>query len=147
MPKVSIIIPTYNGEKYIKESIESVLNQTYNDWELIIVNDSSTDNTLSILKDYEQKDGRIKVITNKTNLKLPASLNVGFSYASGEYYTWTSDDNMYKSDAIEKMVNYLDSNQSCDLVSFNFDFITEDGVFIKQYKKNTAKRCMLQLII
>ena len=105
MPKVSIVLPTYNGSAFITEAIDSILNQTFSDFELIIVNDCSTDNTFQLCKDYAQKDKRIKLISNSTNLKLPASLNVGFSYATGEYFTWTSDDNYYKDNAIEKMVN------------------------------------------
>ena len=90
--KVSIILPTYNGKKYIRDSIESIINQTYTNWELIIVNDCSTDDTQKIIEEYQQKDKRIIVINNEKNLKLPASLNRGFEEASGEYYTWTSDD-------------------------------------------------------
>ena len=142
MKKVSIVLPTYNGEKFIRDSIGSILNQTYQNWELIIVNDCSNDNTLNIINDYVQKDGRIKVISNEQNLKLPASLNVGFSQAQGEYYTWTSDDNIYKPTAIEAMTKYLDNNADCDLVSFNFDFVDEDLSFKNEFYKN---RTTLQL--
>ena len=145
MKKVSIILPTYNGESFIKESISSILNQTYPYWELIIVNDCSSDNTLNIANKYAQKDSRIKVISNEKNLKLPASLNVGFHHATGDYYTWTSDDNMYKPTAIEKMVKYLDENSDCDLVSFNFDFITEDNCFENQFTDLVPDRNTLQL--
>ena len=65
--RISIVLPTYNGEKVIKKSIESVLSQTYVNWELIIVNDCSTDNTLNVIESYEQSDPRIQVINNNTN--------------------------------------------------------------------------------
>lgn len=126
---VSIVLPTYNGEKFIRESIESIINQTYKNWELIIVNDCSTDSTLQIIEEYAQLDNRIKFITNDVNSKLPQSLNNGFKLAKGEYYTWTSDDNKYKPRAIEEMVIFLDSNIDVDLVTFNFNFINEDGHF------------------
>ena len=142
---VSIILPTYNGEKFLKDSIESILKQTYTNWELIIVNDCSTDNTLKIIEEYAQKDARIKYISNKVNSKLPQSLNNGFKLAKGEYYTWTSDDNMYKPNAIKKMVEYLNENPTCDLVSFNFDFITEDCQFEKKLTDYFPTRNMLQL--
>lgn len=132
MPKVSIVLPSYNGSSFIKDSIQSILNQTYHDFELIIVNDCSTDDTLEICNEYAKKDNRIKIISNSQNLKLPASLNVGFSQAKGEYLTWTSDDNIYKENAIEKMVKALDSNPNTDLVSFDYDFIKEDGSFDKR---------------
>ena len=107
MPKVSIVLPTYNGEKYIKESIESILSQTLTDWELIIVNDCSKDTTASIISEYASEDDRIKIITNEQNQKLPESLNIGFRQACGEYLTWTSDDNMYKPQALKTMRNVL----------------------------------------
>lgn len=146
MKKVSIILPTYNGEQFLRDSIESVLKQSYTNWELIIINDCSTDNTLNIANEYAKMDNRIKVISNEHNSKLPASLNVGFRNATGEYYTWTSDDNMYKPKAIQKMVEYLDENPNCDLVSFNFDFITEDCLFENQFTDLVPNRDMLQLI-
>lgn len=110
MSKVSIILPVYNGEKYLGESLNSILKQTYTDWELIIVNDCSTDTSVDIIYDYMKRDQRIKLISNEVNKKLPASLNIGFSSATGEYLTWTSDDNIYLESAIEKMVNYLDNH-------------------------------------
>ena len=104
MPKVSIVLPTYNGEKFIRESIDSILYQTFTDWELIIVNDCSTDGTPNIVNRYAASDSRIRVIHNKENQKLPESLNIGFREARGEYLTWTSDDNMYLPSALEKMI-------------------------------------------
>ena len=145
MKLVSIILPTYNGAKFIKESIESVINQTYTNWELIIVNDCSTDDTTKIIEEYTQKDSRIKVITNKENKKLPASLNIGFEHASGDYYTWTSDDNAYKKDAIKYMSEFLDNNQEIDLISCNADFVDENGVFINEFTTLVKHRCPLQL--
>ena len=101
MKKVSIILPTFNGEKYIEESINSILHQTYKNWELIIVNDASNDNTQDIINKFAEQSFKITVIQNDKNLKLPASLNIGFKKATGEYFTWTSDDNIYKENAID----------------------------------------------
>lgn len=108
--KISVVLPVYNGEKYLRGAIESIINQTYVNWELIIVNDCSADNSLKIAQEYAQKDGRIKIISNKVNKKLPASLNVGFANATGDYYTWTSDDNEYYPEAFEKMEMFLSRN-------------------------------------
>lgn len=130
MPKVSIVLPTYNGEKYIKESIESILSQTLTDWELIIVNDCSKDTTASIISEYASEDDRIKIITNEQNQKLPESLNIGFRQACGEYLIWTSDDNMYKPQALKTMADYLDSNQECPMVCTAMDVIDADGVYL-----------------
>lgn len=116
MAVVSIVMPVYNGEKYLKQSITSVINQTFKDWNLIIVDDCSTDSSPKIMNEYAKSDNRIQVIHNKVNSKIPASLNNGFEKASGRYYTWTSDDNIYEHDAIEKMVNYLDEHIDIGLV-------------------------------
>lgn len=146
MKLVSIILPTYNGANYIKDALDSILKQTYTNWEVIIVDDCSTDNTLEIIQEYAQKDNRIKIITNNTNKKLPASLNIGFEAAHGEYFTWTSDDNMYKENAIEYMADFLDKNTDVDLVSCNFDFINEDGSYNNTFTNLVKNRCPLQLV-
>lgn len=111
MPKVSIVLPCYNGAALLGQAIESCINQTFNDWELIIVNDCSTDNTLEVANAYAQKDERISVYTNETNSKLPATLNNGFRRATGEYWTWTSDDNLLHPEMLETFVAYLDEHQ------------------------------------
>ena len=103
MCMISIVMPVYNGEKFLKQSIESVIGQSYKDWELILVNDCSTDRSLEIMQCYAESDNRIKIINNEINKKLPKSLNVGFAQACGKYYTWTSDDNMFHKDAIREM--------------------------------------------
>ncbi len=133
---VSIVLPTYNGEKYIRYSIESVLNQTYKNWELIIVNDFSNDNTFSIINEYAKTDERIKIINNNINKKLPASLNIGFTHATGDYYTWTSDDNLYKEEAIEKMVNSL-CEKNIDIVYCDFYCLNSSGENTGQMNLNS----------
>lgn len=115
-PLVSIVLPTYNGEEYISKAIQSIINQTYTNWELIIVNDCSVDSTPEIINNFSKQDSRIKIINNDKNMKLPASLNRGFEKASGEYYTWTSDDNEYYPNAIAKMVSFLNNNSDFGMV-------------------------------
>jgi glycosyltransferase involved in cell wall biosynthesis len=134
MPKISIVLPTYNGAKFLARSIESVQKQTESDWELIIVNDCSTDNTLDVAKHYAQQDKRISVITNKQNKKLPSSLNIGFEQAKGPYLTWTSDDNYYLPNALEKMTEVLDKDSGVSFVYSDLDYINEEGSFIKHGK-------------
>ena len=103
--KVSIVLPTYNGAKYIRKSIDSCLEQTHSNIELIIVDDASTDETPQIINSYSDK--RIRYIRHPRNLKLPRALNTGFKHTTGEYLTWTSDDNFYDVNAIEIMVKCL----------------------------------------
>lgn len=127
---VSIVLPVYNGQKYISGAIDSILQQSYKNIELIIVNDCSTDSTLEILKEYEKKDARIRIVNNPQNMKLPKSLNIGFREANGDYFTWTSDDNMFKLDAIEIMVQFLENNEA-DMVNANCIAIDENGTEIE----------------
>lgn len=151
-PIVSIVLPTFNGEKWIRQSIESVLNQTYQNIELIIVDDCSTDNTATIVDFFRKKDNRIKVIHHSLNKKLPQSLNDGFSCAKGDYFTWTSDDNWYDQSAIEEMVDFLSQNSQFDMVTANFR-IFQDDLFKSEYitassaknliDKNTIGACFL----
>lgn len=129
MQKVSIVLPTYNGERFIKNSIDSIINQSFQDWELIIVNDCSTDHTPSIIKEYEKIDCRIKIIDNSENQKIPKALNIGFREASGDYLTWTSDDNMYLPEALNKMVEFMDNNPKEYMVCTRMHFISEEGKF------------------
>lgn len=125
---VSIILPVYNGERFLAEAIESCLNQTYQNFELIIVNDCSTDNSLQIAKQYCAKDSRIKIISNDINKNLPASLNIGHNHASGDFLTWTSDDNILKENMLELLMDYI-IQTDCDLVFSNYDVIEEDGKY------------------
>jgi len=138
MKLVSIVLPTYNGEKFLRQSIESVLNQTYQDWELIIVNDCSTDTSKQIAEEYVKKDKRISLLNNKVNSKLPASLNNGFAVAKGEYWTWTSDDNWYAPEAIEKMVRVLDNNSDIGFVYTNMVAVNEQGKEARIKKRKDA---------
>ncbi len=121
---VSVVLPVYNGEKVIKESIESVLSQSYEKFELIIVNDGSTDNTLEIISAYNDK--RIKVI-NQENKKLPQALSVGFRAAKGEFYTWTSADNRMLKDCLKTLVENLEKKPDADMVYGNMQLINIKG--------------------
>ena len=140
MPKVSIILPTYNGEKYIRQAIDSVLAQTYTDWELILVNDCSTDTTADIVERCAESDARIRAIHNSSNQKLPASLNIGFASARGEYFTWTSDDNMYLPDAIQVMAECLDACKDVSMVRASMEFIDAEGRITGQSETYTDEK-------
>lgn len=138
MPKVSIVLPSYNGERYIRESIESVINQTFTDWELIIVDDCSSDSTLHIAEEYAGWEERIRVIHNEENQKLPEALNIGFRHAAGAYLTWTSDDNMYLSHALEEMNRYLDEHEEVPMVCTGMLFMNENMQYVKEFMPYNA---------
>lgn len=124
---VSIILPTYNGEKYICEAIDSILEQTYANWELIVVDDCSKDATLQIVNEYTRRDNRIKVIHNSDNYRLPQSLNVGFRKSRGELLTWTSDDNRFLPNAIEVMQQYFSDYNDTHMVQADMYEIDANG--------------------
>ncbi len=130
---ISVVLPVYNGEKYLRQSINSILNQTYKDFELIIVNDCSTDSSLEIMKSYISMDKRIKIISNSTNQKLPQSLNIGFNECNGDYYTWTSDDNIMLPNALEKLLFELEKNDA-DLVFSRCETIDAKGKILGKTK-------------
>lgn len=142
MPKISVILPVYNGEKYLSESIESIINQSFIDWELIIVDDCSSDNSIGIIHNYIIKDNRIKLIRNGTNQKLPKSLNNGFANAQGMYLTWTSDDNLYDVDAFKIMSEYLDDNKNEMLVCAKNDYISDDSTYMSIEMKGYDNKLM-----
>lgn len=130
--KISVVLPVYNCEKYLEESVRSVLSQTYRNIELIIVDDGSTDQSGAIADKFMSEDERVKVIHQK-NLKLPAALNNGFSVAKGEFFTWTSADNRMLPECLEILANELMCDRSCDMVFGNIRLIDQSGNTLRGY--------------
>jgi glycosyltransferase involved in cell wall biosynthesis len=128
---ISVVLPVFNGEKFLSKSIESVLNQTYQNIELIIVNDNSNDNTLNIANQYAEKDSRVKIINNPINKKLPASLNIGHNACKGDFITWTSDDNFYELDTLKILLDNLIKKEA-DVVYSNFTLIDDKDEKIRE---------------
>jgi glycosyltransferase involved in cell wall biosynthesis len=126
-PLVSVILPVFNGEDYLSESMDSILNQSYTNFEVIVVNDASTDNTQKILDTYD--DPRIKMIVNATNLKLPKSLNIGFNRATGKLHTWTSHDNVMEFDFLETLVRQIQMT-GADFIYTNYKIINSQGEYV-----------------
>jgi glycosyltransferase involved in cell wall biosynthesis len=111
LPLISIILPTYNGTQHLQDSIDSCLRQSYANIELIIVNDgSSNQQTKEILS--QQTDAKIRIIDLERNMGLPQALNAGFREAHGELLTWTSDDNLFRNNALEVMARELKKSGS-----------------------------------
>lgn len=127
MPLVSIVLPTHNGERYLSQAIESCLEQTYPHWELILVDDGSTDRTPELVAGYAAKDRRISSVRHPHNRRLPAALNTGFARARGKYFTWTSDDNCYRPEALAHMVVFLEEHRGVDVVYTDATYIDENN--------------------
>lgn len=119
-PLVSVLMPCYNAENFVEESLNSILNQTYQNIEVIAINDCSKDRTGEILKCMAKKDSRIKIVENKENLKLIATLNKGIKLCSGDYIARMDSDDIALPTRIEKEVDFLEKNKDHDIVSCLF---------------------------
>lgn len=104
---ISVILPVYNANGYLPMAIESILNQTYKNFEFIIINDGSTDNSLDIVKNYAKKDKRIKIINNKKNQNIANSLNKGIKIAKGQYLARMDADDISLPSRFQKQINFL----------------------------------------
>jgi glycosyltransferase involved in cell wall biosynthesis len=124
-PLVSVILPTYNHGDYIKGAVESILDQDFRNFELILINDGSTDATSEIIQEY-RKDSRVRII-EQDNQGLPKSLNTGFSLATGDFYTWTSADNLLSKNAISDLVKAANQETHSGLFYSDFQAIGENG--------------------
>ena len=130
MKKVSIVMPVYNGKEYIRESIESIINQTYPNWEFIIVNEyGSDDGSKEIIMEYAKKDERIKLIQNTKREGIAASLNIGLKASSGDYIARMDSDDISGTERLEKQVKYLDSNPSIGLCGIQPEFIGTKEIY------------------
>ena len=129
-PLVSVVMPVYNESEYIKTAIDSVLGQTYENHEFLIIDDGSTDETPEIAKSYAGQDNRIKYLANQTNKGLPASLNKGIEHASGKYIARMDADDISLPRRFEKQVEYLDSNPSVHVVGSYTSLIGKNGEFL-----------------
>lgn len=130
LPLVSVILPAYNAEKYITESVLSILNQSYNNLELIIVNDGSVDNTEKLVLELAQFDERIKLISTK-NQGVASALNVGISISNGSYIARMDSDDIALESRIETQVSFLMQNPSVGIVGSLASIIDENGSDLK----------------
>src|ERR1039458_5312287 len=125
-PAVSVIMPVYNGEKFLRTAVDSVLWQTFEDWELVVVDDASTDSTPDILADY--RDPRIRVLRNETNRKPAACANRGLAGASGRYIARLDADDVWLPDRLAVQLRYLEAHPEVTLVGSAAHLIDEAGV-------------------
>lgn len=132
MPKISVIVPIYNSEKFLKRCVESILAQTFNDIEVILVNDGSTDNSPSICEDYAKKDKRIVVI-NKPNGGLSSARNAGLDIAAGEYIGYVDSDDYIAPEMYGKLLAACES-ESADVAECGLYVVNEnDDVILQSY--------------
>ena len=108
---VSIITPVYNSEKFIKETIKTVQEQTYENWEWILVNDCSTDRSSEIIKQYTKEDGRIKLLNLKTNFGVAIARNIGMEQSNGKYIAFLDADDLWAKEKLEKQIMFMKENK------------------------------------
>lgn len=129
---VSIIMPAFNSEKFISKSIQSILNQTYTNWELIIIDDASTDNTYSIIKSYSSNNPKIKVVKNQKNLGPAVSRNLGIDISQGEWIAFCDSDDLWNSEKLEKQMSLIEK-YNYDFVFSGYNIINEEGKIISKF--------------
>jgi glycosyltransferase involved in cell wall biosynthesis len=118
-PLVSVVMPVFNGEKYLKTAVYSILNQSYQDFEFIVVDDCSTDGTSKILQGFD--DPRIKILTSTTNLKTTKSLNLGITEATGKYIVRMDADDWAYPTRLQTQVDYMENHSDTVLCGSNID--------------------------
>lgn len=154
---VSIITPVYNAERFIKDTIDSVLNQTYVNWELILVNDCSSDSSVSIIEEYTMVDERIKLVNLKENSGAAVARNTGIDSSTGRYIAFVDSDDCWSNDKLEKQIEFMQSNHY-GFTYTDLALVDESGAILKEQVgvpqsftytgllKNTAIACSTVVI-
>lgn len=122
--KISLIVPVYNVSNYLRKCLESIINQTYKNIEIIIINDGSIDNSYDICLEYKEKDKRIKLI-NQENMGLSEARNTGLKYATGDYIWFIDSDDYIELNSIELLITYL---KKYDIVVFNYSNVKDNSI-------------------
>lgn len=133
-PFVSVVMPAYNAEKYISEAIESILNQTFKDFEFIIIDDGSKDKTWEIVQDYAEKDERIVAVRNEKNLKICKTLNKGVKISKGKYIARMDSDDWSYQDRLKKQIDFMESHLNV-VVSGGHVEVSDENLSILYLKK------------
>ena len=135
--KISIIMPMYNDALYLKETILSIMKQSYKNWELIIIDDVSTDESYEIAKEMSKKDKRIKVYENKKNLGISGNRNKGLSLAKGDYIAFCDDDDIYLDDYLMDCAKIIEENPGISMIKFGRRLISVNSLNEEFAKKDT----------
>lgn len=134
IPKVSIGVPVYNGERFLRECLDSLLSQTFSDFELVISDNASTDKTEGICREYESRDQRVKYFRFEQNVGGPRNFNRVFGLCRGTYQKWSTSDDFWAPDMLEKSVGVLDENPEVVLAYPKSNLMTADGTFVECYE-------------
>lgn len=144
MPTVSVVMPVYNGARFLRQAIESVLGQTFSDLEFLIVDDGSTDDTRGIVQSY--RDKRIRLLVNDRNLGITESLNKGITAASGKFVGRMDADDVAREDRFEKQIEFLERNPTVALVGANCILIDGSGIEVGRENYPDSTRGIMRRI-
>ncbi|MEM7113413.1 MAG: glycosyltransferase family 2 protein [Chloroflexota bacterium] len=133
VPRVSLGLPVYNGERYLAKAIEAILGQTYTDFELIISDNASTDRTQAICQAYAQQDGRIRYLRNSHNLGAARNFNIVVEEAQGDYFKWVAHDDLMAPTYLGKCVAILDTQPDVTIAYSGIQVIDGNGDFLHDY--------------
>ena len=136
-PRLSVLMSVYNGERYLREAVESILDQTFTDFEFIVVDDGSTDSTWSILSDYAARDARIVLIRNPVNIGLTRSLNKGLALAQGEYIARQDADDVSLPRRLERQLSYLEQHREVGGLGTWAEIIDEENTAVRTIRTPT----------
>lgn len=142
---VSIITPNFNGVNFIIDTIKSVQAQTYTNWEMLIVDDNSSDNSVKVIEDYIKTDKRIKLFKNTTNLGAAVSRNIAIENAQGRFIAFLDGDDLWKINKLERQINFMLTHKYPFSYSW-YDQITESSTFIKKVENLPVKISYDQLL-
>lgn len=132
VPRVSLVLPVHNGADFLGEALGSIAAQSFADYELICVDDASSDGSPALLDAAAKADPRIQVVRMDGNVGLPAALNAGFARARGSYFSWTSDDNILRPKQLEQLVAALDAHPECGVAHSDYMVIDPSGTPIER---------------
>lgn len=157
IPLVSIITPSYNNAKFITKTIESVINQTYSNWEMIIVDDSSTDNSIEVIQEFVMKEEKITLLINKKNIGAAETRNVAIRQAKGRFIAFLDSDDIWKSNKLEFQIQYMiQNNFAFTFTSYNLmnekgellfkNIKAPNSINYNEYLRNTIIGCLTVVI-
>lgn len=138
MINISIIMPLYNAEKYLKETLQSVLKQTHKNFELICIDDASNDTTIEILQAFQQQDNRIRIMSNSERMGAAISRNKGIKVANGEYITFLDGDDIFEEEMLELAYNAAKKND-VDIVVYEYKHMPSDKIYNKQFYERSPQ--------
>lgn len=136
-PRVSIALPVFNGERHLAQALDSILQQTFGDFELLICDNASTDRTPDICRQYAARDPRIRYHRHQRNLGAGPNFNYAFNIASGEYFKWAAHDDLIRAEYIERCVSALDANPHAAVCQSSIETIDDRGYHVSTYDWHT----------